>query len=369
MAEPFRRPCVGVMRQGCQGGGVRATCGLCPMGGWWVEAGLLPGVRHWFFRFRIRLASGQCLAASVCRTVRWVGMLYCWLVHLPARFPLSGWACRSWWRYCPLWWSPHFFRWRPPWAPRVVAGLAVRAVWLRRLSVGPPLGRGLPTRGGGPGRLPRPAHRGVSAGTVACAGSGSGPGLGLGAGRLGDDGSVGSTAGPAGGAWCRRDAGSASAGACRWCSGAVALGVARAWGLGLSVGLWVWGCTVPEGRVMVVSVGAAIRVCLGGPSGGAYAGPAFGRSGVPWRGRGSGWACFAAAQLAAGWRPRVDAPGGVWGFQAGLPVVPGAGPMCGCAVPRGCSGRVPTAAVFVGLRTAPLPAGDARCHWMPVAAC
>ena len=47
---------------------------------------------------------------------------------------------------------------------------------------------------------------------------------------------------------------------------------------------------------------------------------------------------------------------------------PGAGPMCGFAVPEGCSGPAPTAAVFVGLGTALLPAGDARCPWIPVAA-
>ena len=41
--------------------------------------------------------------------------------------------------------------------------------------------------------------------------------------------------------------------------------------------------------------------------------------------------------------------------------------MCGCAVPGGCSGRLPTAPVFVGLGTAPLPAGDTRCPWIPVA--
>ena len=46
------------MRRGSKGGGVRATCGLCPMGEWWVEAGLMPCVRHWFFTFRTKLASG-----------------------------------------------------------------------------------------------------------------------------------------------------------------------------------------------------------------------------------------------------------------------------------------------------------------------
>ena len=56
----------------------------------------------------------------------------------------------------------------------------------------------------------------------------------------------------------------------------------------------------------------------------------------------------------------VVEPGFLWG--------PGAGPMGGCAVPGGSSGRVPTAAVFVGLGTAPLPAGGAGCPWIPAAA-
>ena len=178
---------------------------------------------------------------------------------------------------------------------------------------------------------------------------------------------MGRTTGPADGAWCRWDAGSPCAVACR-SPGAAVLGVAGAWGFGLSVGLWAWGCTVPEGRVLVVSVGVAPHACVGGPSGGAYAGPSVGRSGVPRCGRGSGWSCVAAARLAAGWRPCVDARGGVWGCGAGLPVGLRAVSMCGCAVPGGCSGRVPTAPVFVGLGTAPLPAGDARCPWIPVAA-
>ena len=68
------------------------------------------GVRHWFFRFRTTLASGRCLAASVCRHGRWIGMLYCWLVRPPARFPRLWQACRWWWRFCSLRGSPDFFR-------------------------------------------------------------------------------------------------------------------------------------------------------------------------------------------------------------------------------------------------------------------
>ena len=219
--------------------------------------------------------------------------------------------------------------------------------------------------GGSTGRLPGPADRGASAGTVVCAGSGLGSGLG--AGRPSDDGCVGRTTGPAGGASCCWDAGFACAGGCRWSPWVVVLGAAGASGFAPAVGLWALRCTVPEGRVLVVSVRLAARACAGGPSGGVYAGPSVGRSGVPWRGRGSGWACVAAAWLAAGWRLCVDAPGSVWGCGAGLPVGPGAGSMCGCAVPGGCSGRVPTAPVFGRLGTAPLLAGDARCPWIPVA--
>ena len=116
---------------------------------------------------------------------------------------------------------------------------------------------------------------------------------------------------------------------------------------------------------MVVSVGLAVCACVGGTSGAAYAGPAAGRSCVPWCGRGFGWACIAAAWLAAGRGPCADATGGVRG--CGSPVGLRAGSLCWCAVPGGCSGWVPTAPVFVGLGIAPLPAGNARCPWIPVA--
>ena len=111
---------------------------------------------------------------------------------------------------------------------------------------------------------------------------------------------MGLAAGPADGAWCRWDAGSACAVAGR-SPGAVLPDVAGAWGFGHSVASWVWECTVPGGQLVVLSVGGAARVCVGGSSGGAFAGPAAGRSGVPWRGWGSGWTCVTAARLAAGW--------------------------------------------------------------------
>ena len=176
----------------------------------------MPVARHRFFRFRTRLASGRRLAASLCPPAWWVGMLYCWLVHSPARFPCWLWCFR------PLWRSPHFLC-------GVHCGLL--ALWLgwRRRRCGCVARRHAASQawpsdtGGGPGRLPGPADRGASARTVVCAGSV--PGSGCGAGRPGDDGSVGRTAGPAGGAWSRWDADSACAVVCR-SSGAAVLGVA-----------------------------------------------------------------------------------------------------------------------------------------------
>ena len=140
--------------------------------------------------------------------------------------------------------------------------------------------------------------------------------------------------------------------------------VAGAWGVRPSVGPGVWGCTVPEGRAAVVSVGVAVCSFVGGPSGGVCTGSALGRSGVPWCGRGPGRACVAAARLAASRGPCAGATGGVRGV--GLPVGLWAGSLCGCAVPGGCLGWVPTAPVFVGLGVVPLPAGDARYLLSPV---
>ena len=60
--------------------------------------------------------------------------------------------------------------------------------------------------------------------------------------------------------------------------------------------------------------------------------------------------CVTAAWRDAGWQPCVDASGGAPGCGAGSPVGPGAGLICGYVVPRGFSGQVPTAAVFVGSR-------------------
>ena len=163
---------------------------------------------------------------------------------------------------------------------------------------------------------------------MARVGSWSGSGPGLGAGRLLDGIFVGSTAGPAGGLWSCCDAGSACAVAGGWHPGVDVLGVTGDWGLGLSVGFWAWGRTVPRGRALVAPVRVAVHVCVGGRSDGACLGPSVGQIGGLWCGRGSGWACVAAAWWAAGWRPQVDASGGVWGCGAGSPVGRGPGLVC-----------------------------------------
>ena len=152
-------------------------------------------------------------------------------------------------------------------------------------------------------------------------GAGSGPVSGFGAGRPGDDGSVDRTAGPAGGAWCRWDAGSACAMADRSPGDAV-LDVAGVWGFGPSVGLLAWGCTVSEGRVVVASVGVAAHACVEGSSGSAFAGPAVGRSGVPWRGDG---APVGPVSPLPGWLPAADR---VWTRRVVFGVA-GSGPCAG----------------------------------------
>ena len=162
------------------------------------------------------------------------------------------------------------------------------------------------------GRLPGPAGCGALVGVAVRAGPWPGPEPG--AGQPGDDGSAGRAGGPVGGAWCRWGAGSS----CVMAGRSSVLDVAGAWGVRPPVGPGVWECTVSEGRSAVVSVGAAVCACVGGPSDGVYAGSPAGGSGVPWCGRGSGWACVAAAWLAAGRGPCAGATGGVRG--CGLPV-------------------------------------------------
>ena len=85
---------------------------------------------------------------------------------------------------------------------------------------------------------------------------------------------------------------------------------------------------------------------------------------------GTGGALGGPVVLPPGWLPAGDRVRtrrvvfGVAGFLWGSGSAPCAGVRC-----QGVhSDRVPTASVFVGLGTAPLPAGDARCPWIHVVA-
>ena len=164
-----------------------------------------------------------------------------------------------------------------------MVGLAVRAGWLHRPLVAPPLWRGLPTRVAAPVGFPGLRTAGLQPGRGCVPGLDLGPGWGPGDREM----MV---------LWAVPPARLVGRGA----AGTPGPDVVGAWGFGPSVGFWAWGCTVSEGRVVVVSGGVAAPVCVGASSGGALAGPADGRSGVPWRGRGSGLACVAAARLGAG---------------------------------------------------------------------
>ena len=77
---------------------------------------------------------------------------------------------------------PALSPWRPPWAPPVVAGRAVRAAWLRRPSVALSLGCGLPTRASVRAGFPGRRTAGCQPGRwrVPGPGLGSGPGRGPG---------------------------------------------------------------------------------------------------------------------------------------------------------------------------------------------
>ena len=247
---------------------------------------------------------------------------------------------------------------RPPWTRRAAVGWAVQAVRLHRSSVAVLLGPGLPPRAVARVGSPGPRAVGRPPGWWCLPDPGRGPGRGLGDWDM--------TALPAAPAAQLVGRGAAGAPVRRasWPVGPLCRTLPEPGGLGPRWGRGWWGCTVPEGRAAVVLVGVAVCACVGGPWGGVCAGSAAGRSGVPWCGRGSGWACVAAAWLAAGRGPCAGATGGVRG--CGLPVGLWAGSLGGGAVPGGCSGWVPTAPVFVGLGVIPLPAGDPRCPLSPV---
>ena len=170
---------------------------------------------------------------------------------------------------------------RPSWAPRVVAWLAARAAWLHRPPVAPPLGCGLPTRVAARAGFPGLRMEGRQPGRWCVPGRDLGPGRGLGDGEMTALRAV-LPARPAG-----RGAAGTPVQLMPWPAnppGSTVLDVAGAWGFGPSMRLWAWGCTVSEGRVLVVSVGAAAHAYVGGSLGSAYAGPSVGLSGVPWRG-------------------------------------------------------------------------------------
>ena len=140
--------------------------------------------------------------------------------------------------------------------------------------------------------------------------------------------------------------------------------VAEAWGVRPPVGPWLWGCPASEGRAAVASVGVAVCVRVGRLLVGVYVGSAAGRSGVPWCGWGSGWACVVAAWLAAGCGPCAGATGGVRG--CGLPLGLRAGTLCGCAVLGGCPGWVPAPPYSwgrVGLRSRQVMLGVPSSLW------
>ena len=110
-----RCACVPIMRWGGEGGGLNATHGLRPVGGWWGEAGGMLGVGHRFARSRTRLASVRCLVASACPHVCRAGTLVLWLVrpsvrHLRLGSSPGGHVRRWQWRLCPPRGSPRYFR-------------------------------------------------------------------------------------------------------------------------------------------------------------------------------------------------------------------------------------------------------------------
>ena len=75
---------------------------------------------------------------------------------------------------------PPFPLWRPPWAHRVVAEPAMRAAWLRRPSVAPPLGRDLLTRAAARAGSPGLWTAGCQPGRWCVSGLAPGPGWGPG---------------------------------------------------------------------------------------------------------------------------------------------------------------------------------------------
>ena len=181
---------------------------------------------------------------------------------------------------------------RPPWDPRVAVGLAVQAARLHGSSVALPLGRGRPTRAAARVGFPGPQAAGCPPGRCCMPGPSRGPGRGL-----GDREMTVLRAAP-----LARLLGRGVAGApvrrVSWPVGPMCRTLPEPGGLGPRWGRWCGGARCQRaGRCWCRVVACA---WVGGSLGGVYAGPAVGRSGVPWCGRGSGWDCVAAAWLAAG---------------------------------------------------------------------
>ena len=363
------------------------------------------GVRHWSPRSRTRLASVRCLVASACRHVRRAigrrpGTLVIWLARSPlgifarggpraGRSAAGGGASvccggppassvASTMGSSPCGWAggaggvaapPAYCAasrfgpsgtgvgpgWPPTWpasarvppVPSAEAGLAAGV---------PPSGCRNPVGSSRPGA----SARGASAGTVARVGSGFGSQSGLGAGhsRMAFPWAVLPVQLVAGGSWCCWNAGSACAGAGGWHPRGRCAGCRCSLGTGAPGGVVGVGAYGAEGLLGPGADG------VGRGSGTCLCGRTFGRRVWGALCRPDWWAVVWAA---GGW-PRMDALGGVWGCGAGSSVGPGPGLVCRCTLPRGCSGLMPAVAVFVGLGMVPLPAGDARCSRLAVAA-
>ena len=179
---------------------------------------------------------------------------------------------------------------RPAWAPRAAVGSAVHAVRLHRSSVALSLGRGLPPRAAARDGFPGPRAVGRPPGWQCVPVPGRG---------LGDREMMALPAEPS-----ARLVGRGAAGApvrrVSWPVGPPRRTSPEPGGLGPRWGRGCGGARCQRAGRRWCRSGYRCVPCMGGPSGGVYAGPTAGRSGVPWCGRGSGWACDAAVWLAAG---------------------------------------------------------------------
>ena len=168
-----RLACVAAMCWGRGWGGACMTRGLRLVGGLWAEPGGMLGVRHRSPEVPYQVGQRPVprrFRLPPCQAGDWPACWYAgFLAGAPPRYvsPLGVVPGRVGSLLAVALLSaagvPAFPPWRPPWAPRVVAVRAVRAAWLRRLPVAPPLGFGLPARvsarAGLPRDLPEPVCR------------------------------------------------------------------------------------------------------------------------------------------------------------------------------------------------------------------